>query len=94
MEAAARLIHERGVAGATLDDVKAAAGVSGYVGELSGTGLIVVVVVAAGAFTFDSRHGVATFLRSLATGLRKMGGEFDPDANGHGSEDETPPPIA
>lgn len=29
VEAAARLIHERGVAGTTLDDVKAAAGVSG-----------------------------------------------------------------
>jgi ABC-2 type transport system permease protein len=34
------------------------------IGELSGTGLIVVVVVAAGAFTFDSRHGLATFLRT------------------------------
>jgi len=41
-----------------------AAGVSGYTGELSGTGLIVVVVVVAGAFTFDSRHGLATFLRT------------------------------
>ena len=29
VEAAARLIYERGVAGTTLDDVKAAAGVSG-----------------------------------------------------------------
>jgi len=41
-----------------------AAGASGYTGELSGTGLIVVIVVVAGAFTFDTRHGLATFLRT------------------------------
>src|SRR5437667_6013902 len=45
-----------------------AQGVSGYVGELSGTGLIMVVVVAAGAFSFDSRKGLATFLRTRITG--------------------------
>jgi ABC-2 type transport system permease protein len=49
-----------------------AQGVSGYIGELSGTGLIVVVVVAAGAFTFDSRHGLATFLRTRVTGLWQL----------------------
>ena len=49
-----------------------AAGVSGYVGELSGTGLIVVVVVAAGAFTFDSRHGLATFLRTRIAGFWQL----------------------
>lgn len=49
-----------------------AQGVSGYVGELAGTGLIVVVVVAAGAFTFDSRHGLATFLRTRVTGLWQL----------------------
>ena len=36
------------------------------------------------------RPWVAAFLRSLAAGLRKMGGEFD----GQRSVDETPPPIA
>ena len=49
-----------------------AAGVSGYIGELSGTGLIVVVVVAAGAFTFDSRHGLATFLRTRITSFWQL----------------------
>ena len=49
-----------------------AAGVSGYIGELSGTGLIVVVVVAAGAFTFDSRHGLATFLRTRVTSFWQL----------------------
>lgn len=44
-----------------------AAGISSYVSELSGIGLIVVVVVAAGAFAFDARHGVATFLRTRVT---------------------------
>jgi len=45
-----------------------AAGVSGYFGELAGTGLIVVVVIAAGAFTFDAHHGLAIFLRTRVTG--------------------------
>src|SRR5215468_6734972 len=37
-----------------------------------GTGLIVVVVVAAGAFTFDSRHGLATFLRTRITSFWQL----------------------
>lgn len=49
-----------------------AQGVGGYVGELGGTGLIVVVVVAAGAFTFDSRHGLATFLRTRIGGIWQL----------------------
>ena len=49
-----------------------AQGVSGYIGELSGTGLIVVVVVAAGALTFDSRKGLATFLRTRITGTWQL----------------------
>jgi ABC-2 type transport system permease protein len=49
-----------------------AQGVSGYISELGGTGLIVVVVVAAGAFTFDSRHGLATFLRTRVTSVWQL----------------------
>jgi ABC-2 type transport system permease protein len=39
-------------------------GLSGYTGEASLVGLILVVVIAAGAFTFDARYGLATFLRT------------------------------
>jgi ABC-2 type transport system permease protein len=49
-----------------------AAGVSGYFGELAGTGLIVVVVIAAGAFTFDAHHGLAIFLRTRVTGFWRL----------------------
>jgi ABC-2 type transport system permease protein len=42
----------------------AAQGVRSYASELSGIGLIVVVVIAASAFSFDARHGLATFLRT------------------------------
>jgi ABC-2 type transport system permease protein len=41
-----------------------AQGMNGYIGEITGIGLIVVVVIAAGAFSFDARHGLATFLRT------------------------------
>jgi ABC-2 type transport system permease protein len=47
--------------------VTPAAGISSYVSELSGIGLIVVVVVAAGALTLDSRQGLAIFLRTRVT---------------------------
>lgn len=49
-----------------------AAGVSGYFGELAGTGLIVVVAIAAGAFTFDAHHGLAIFLRTRVTGFWRL----------------------
>ena len=49
--------------------VTPAAGVSSYVDELGGIGLIVVVVIAAGAFTFDAHHGLATFLRTRVTSM-------------------------
>jgi len=41
-----------------------AAGISSYVSEINGIGVILIVVIAAGAFTFDAHHGVATFLRT------------------------------
>lgn len=46
-----------------------AQGISSYASEISGIGLIVVVVVAAGALSFDSRHGLATFLRTRSPGM-------------------------
>jgi ABC-2 type transport system permease protein len=49
-----------------------AQGVSSYAGELSGIGLIVVVVLAAGAFSFDARHGLATFLRTRAGNIWQL----------------------
>lgn len=39
-------------------------GISAYVGQVSTIGLIVVVAIAAGAFGFDSKQGLATFLRT------------------------------
>ena len=49
-----------------------AQGVSSYVGELSGIGLIVVVVLAAGAFSFDTRYGLATFLRTRVASIWQL----------------------
>jgi ABC-2 type transport system permease protein len=44
--------------------VTPAAGIASYVNEISSIGLIVVVVIAAGALTLDSRQGLAIFLRT------------------------------
>jgi ABC-2 type transport system permease protein len=52
--------------------VTPAAGVSSYVSELGGIGLIVVVVIAAGAFTFDAHHGLATFLRTRVASMWQL----------------------
>lgn len=49
-----------------------AAGLSSYVSQASQTGMIVVVVIAAGAFTFDARHGLATFLRTRARSMWQL----------------------
>lgn len=49
-----------------------AQGLGSYVNELSGIGLIVVVAIAAGTFSFDSRHGLATFLRTRVTSLWQL----------------------
>jgi len=49
-----------------------AQGISSYLGETNGIGLILVVVIAAGAFTFDSHHGLAIFLRTRATSLWQL----------------------
>lgn len=49
-----------------------AGGMSSYVSEVSQTGMIVVVVIAAGAFTFDARHGLATFLRTRVASMWQL----------------------
>lgn len=49
-----------------------AAALSSYVSQVTGIGLIVVVVIAAGAFTFDAHQGLATFLRTRVTSLWQL----------------------
>jgi len=49
-----------------------AQGISGYIGEITGIGLIVVVVIAAGALSFDARHGLAIFLRTRVTSIWRL----------------------
>lgn len=44
-------------------------GITQYISQVSQTGLIVVLVVAAGALTFDSRRGIATFLRTRTSSM-------------------------
>jgi ABC-2 type transport system permease protein len=46
--------------------------VSSYAGELNGIGPIVAVVLAAGAFSFDARHGLATFLRTRVGNIWRL----------------------
>ncbi|HZD38530.1 MAG TPA: hypothetical protein VE664_07810 [Actinomycetes bacterium] len=48
------------------------AGISGYVSELGGIGLVVVIVIAAGAFSFDAHHGLATFLRTRVASIWQL----------------------
>ena len=52
--------------------VTPAAGLSAYVGQVSTVGLIVVVVIAAGALTFDAHQGLAIFLRTRVSGLWQL----------------------
>jgi ABC-2 type transport system permease protein len=47
-------------------------GLNGYISEASLIGLIVVVVIAAGALSFDSRQGLATFLRTRVANISKL----------------------
>jgi ABC-2 type transport system permease protein len=47
-------------------------GISSYASEISGIGLIVVVVLAAGALSFDSHHGLATFLRTRSRNMWQL----------------------
>ena len=47
-------------------------GISAYISQVATIGLIVVVVIAAGAFGFDSRLGVATFLRTRVASVWQL----------------------
>ena len=49
-----------------------AQGISSYASELSGVGLIVVVVIAASAFSFDAHQGLATFLRTRVASIWQL----------------------
>jgi ABC-2 type transport system permease protein len=44
-------------------------GVVNYLGQVTQTGLVVVVVIAAGSLAFDSRRGVAVFLRTRTSNM-------------------------
>jgi len=58
----------------TLPPVTPAAGISSYVSNAGQIGLIIVVVIAAGAFGFDTRRGLATFLRTRVSGMWQLVG--------------------
>jgi ABC-2 type transport system permease protein len=47
-------------------------GITNYISQISQTGLIVVVVIAASALTFDARRGLSTFLRARATSMWQL----------------------
>jgi len=47
-------------------------GLKGYISQASVIGLILVVVLAAGALAIDARHGQAVFLRTRATGTWRL----------------------
>jgi ABC-2 type transport system permease protein len=47
-------------------------GVVNYLSQVSQIGLIVVVVIAAAALTFDARRGVSTFLRTRAASMWRL----------------------
>ncbi len=47
-------------------------GIINYLSQVGQIGLIVVVAIAAGAMSFDSRGGISTFLRSRANGMWEL----------------------
>ncbi len=47
-------------------------GLNSYVSEVTLVGLIVVVAVAAGALTFDTRAGISTFLRTRVSSMTRL----------------------
>jgi ABC-2 type transport system permease protein len=47
-------------------------GIANYIGQASQTGLVVVVVIAAGALTFDARRGLSTFLRTRVDNMWQL----------------------
>jgi ABC-2 type transport system permease protein len=49
-----------------------ATGLNSYVSEITLVGLIIVVAVAAGALTFDTRPGISTFLRTRISSMTSL----------------------
>ena len=47
-------------------------GIANYISQVSQTGLVVVIVIAAGALTFDARRGLSTFLRTRTTSMWQL----------------------
>jgi len=47
-------------------------GIANYISQISQTGLVVVIVITAGALTFDARRGLSTFLRTRATSMWQL----------------------
>jgi ABC-2 type transport system permease protein len=47
-------------------------GITNYISQISQTGLIVVIVIAAGALTFDARRGLSAFLRTRTTNMWQL----------------------
>ena len=47
-------------------------GIANYISQISKTGLVIVVVIAASAFTFDARRGLSTFLRTRASSMWQL----------------------
>jgi ABC-2 type transport system permease protein len=47
-------------------------GIANYISQAGQTGLVIVVVLAASAFTFDARRGLATFLRTRASSMWQL----------------------
>ncbi len=47
-------------------------GINAYLGGATEIGLIVVIAIAVGAFNFDSRHGLATFLRTRVPSMWQL----------------------
>jgi len=47
-------------------------GIANYIGQVSQTGLIVVVIITAGALAFDARRGLSTFLRTRTSTMWQL----------------------
>jgi ABC-2 type transport system permease protein len=47
-------------------------GIANYISQAGQTGLVIVVVIAASAFTFDARRGLSTFLRTRASSIWQL----------------------
>ena len=56
----------------TAADPRPVDGITNFVSEVNQTGLVVTVVIAAGALAFDARPGLSTFLRTRTRNIREL----------------------